>query len=427
MYRRDSLNSELVDAVPAYPSKDGCINRVPYSSVMAFVMCIIGSILFATMIWSFNASIEQARRALDITNIPWLEQVHLAFIILAVLMAIFSLFLLLIGVLSTGSTREEIYKRKDSRRGGRIICAIAIVVSYLLNILWILIVSITAILSFIYYIFSRLCSSLQEYSENTCLDFDVFKPLVQQYSNPDLKLCGGNVQQFCAVTNTVFSWNIVGFIGALIIVLGLVQFIASNASNYAHVNNEQRYIELKEVLYMEGVVGRDFIPPPQPPVRAYPSPPTVPPPRARKSRPFDYRDESTPSRRRERERSLPRNTTQGMGSVRRNMFIVAVLISRFVQSKKMGRTQQRPKSKEEKLRARRKHILDEPVRKELFLDKGGEEDIQTDEDDGDDEDMPEEISTKKSEQSEHAPLPEKKKKKRKVKREGPGIYQVQTE
>lgn len=78
MYRRDSLNSELVDAVPAYPSKDGCISRIPYSSVMAFVMCLIGVILFATMmVWSFNATIEQARRALDITNIPWLEQVIL--------------------------------------------------------------------------------------------------------------------------------------------------------------------------------------------------------------------------------------------------------------------------------------------------------------------------------------------------------------
>jgi magnesium-transporting ATPase (P-type) len=318
MYRRDSLNSELVDTVPAYPSKDGFINRVPYSSVMAFVMCIIGVLLFATMmIWSFNATIEQARRALDITNIPWLEQVHLAFIILAFLMAILSIFLLLIGVLSTGSTREEVYKRKDSRRGGRIVCAIAIVVSYLLNILWVLICCIVAILSFVYYIFSKLCVSLNDYSEHNCLDFDVFKPLVQEYSNPDLKLCGGNVQQFCALTSTVFSWNIVGLIGSLIIVLGLVQFIASNASNYAHVNNEQRYIELKEVLYMEGV-GRDFIPPPQAPVRAYPSPPTVPPPRSRKARPFEYRDEPAPPRR--RERSLPKNTTQGMGSVRRNSY-----------------------------------------------------------------------------------------------------------
>ena len=242
-------------------------------------------------------------------------------------MAILSLFLLLIGVLSTGSTREEVYKRKDSRRGGRVICAIAIGVSYLLNILWVLIVGILAILSFIYYIFSQLCSSLTGYSEHTCLDFNVFKPLVDQYSHADLKLCGGSVQEFCALTNTVFSWNVVGLIGALIIVLGLVQFIASNASNYAHVNNEQRYIELKEVLYLEGV-GRDFIPPSQIPVRAYPSPPMVPPPRSRKSRSYELKKDPVLPRdrsRRERERSLPRERNHlpnpgGMGSVRRNSY-----------------------------------------------------------------------------------------------------------
>ena len=76
MYKRDSLNSDLVETIPAYPAKDGCLSRIPYSSVMAFVMCVVGVIMFAIMmIWSFNASVEQARRALDITNIPWLERV----------------------------------------------------------------------------------------------------------------------------------------------------------------------------------------------------------------------------------------------------------------------------------------------------------------------------------------------------------------
>uniref|UniRef100_A0A915CLX6 Uncharacterized protein n=1 Tax=Ditylenchus dipsaci TaxID=166011 RepID=A0A915CLX6_9BILA len=42
---------------------------------MAFVMCFIGVILFSIMmVWSFNASVEQARRALNITDIPWLDK-----------------------------------------------------------------------------------------------------------------------------------------------------------------------------------------------------------------------------------------------------------------------------------------------------------------------------------------------------------------
>lgn len=54
----------------------GCLNRIPYASVIAFVMCFVGVIMFAIMmVFSFNASVEQARRALEISNIPWLDKV----------------------------------------------------------------------------------------------------------------------------------------------------------------------------------------------------------------------------------------------------------------------------------------------------------------------------------------------------------------
>lgn len=90
---------------------------------------------------------------------------------------------LLIGVLSTGSTREEIYKRASAQRGGLISCVVAIMLSYILTILWIFFVALTAILSFVYLIFSKLCASLPTYSEDNCLDFRVFKPLVSDITD----------------------------------------------------------------------------------------------------------------------------------------------------------------------------------------------------------------------------------------------------
>lgn len=68
-------------------------------------------------------------------------------------------------------------------------------------------------------------------------------------------LCGGNVQQFCALTSTVFIWYLVGFFGSAIVCLGLVQFMASSAANYAHLNQETRHCELEEVLYAETGAG----------------------------------------------------------------------------------------------------------------------------------------------------------------------------
>jgi p-aminobenzoyl-glutamate transporter AbgT len=76
MYKQGSMERLGIQPVPLYPVDDGCLNRIPYSSVIAFVMCFVGVVMFAIMmVFSFNASVEQARRALEISNIPWLDKV----------------------------------------------------------------------------------------------------------------------------------------------------------------------------------------------------------------------------------------------------------------------------------------------------------------------------------------------------------------
>lgn len=55
---------------------DECLSRIPYASIIATSMCGIGVILFAlVMTWAFNASVEQARRILNVENISWLAKV----------------------------------------------------------------------------------------------------------------------------------------------------------------------------------------------------------------------------------------------------------------------------------------------------------------------------------------------------------------
>lgn len=51
------------------------------------------------------------------------------------------------------------------------------------------------------------------------------------------------------------TWYVVGFVGSMVICLGLTQFLATNAANYAHLNHENRYLELREVLYNEGMAA----------------------------------------------------------------------------------------------------------------------------------------------------------------------------
>jgi hypothetical protein len=96
MYRKrgGSLEQELVIPSPIstrnYPTStynglkqfnfpnDGCITRIPFSSLSAFLFCLCGILLFKAMImWAFNATIEQIRRSFGITQLPWLDKVFI--------------------------------------------------------------------------------------------------------------------------------------------------------------------------------------------------------------------------------------------------------------------------------------------------------------------------------------------------------------
>ena len=128
-----------------------------------------GCILFALMMtWGFNAGVEQTRRALAIDGWPWLDrvpfyeyartkrvddcaQIQIAFIIVAVIMFVVTIFLLAVGIASTGSTRESMFRREhpllrtrghelssdaESRVGGRVACVIALVLCFALLAAW---------------------------------------------------------------------------------------------------------------------------------------------------------------------------------------------------------------------------------------------------------------------------------------------------
>lgn len=171
-------------------------------------------------------------------------------------MIIFALILLTIGILSTGSTRHEVYRHDNAREGGRIACLAAIIVSYLLQIFWMMAFALTAILSFIYLLFNAICNSANnEFStEKDCLNLSSLKALIRTDSK--LILCEGEAQQFCAVSSTAVVWYLAGLMGSASVCLGLIQFMATSAANYAHLRHEWKKNELEEVLYAE--TGRNL-------------------------------------------------------------------------------------------------------------------------------------------------------------------------
>ncbi|KAL3995163.1 Myelin proteolipid protein (PLP or lipophilin) family protein [Acanthocheilonema viteae] len=243
-----------------YEVGDECLSRVPYASIIATSMCGIGVILFTlVMTWAFNASVEQARRTLNVENIPWLDKMQVLFVCVAMLMAIAAIILLVIATMSTGSTRKELYRGVRGRMGGKLANAFSLITAYLLNACWLICFAIVVVLCFVYYIFTFLCSSIS-FNDSDCLDFSLFQPFTQQIStniinsnatnaNKTLKLCGGDVQQFCALSWSAFAWYLVSLISCLIVIKGLEHFMICSAANYAHISSGLKYLELRELLF----------------------------------------------------------------------------------------------------------------------------------------------------------------------------------
>uniref|UniRef100_A0A914RIW2 Tetraspanin n=1 Tax=Parascaris equorum TaxID=6256 RepID=A0A914RIW2_PAREQ len=183
---------------------DDCLLRVPFASLIASLLCAVGISLFAIMIaWSFNASVQ------------------VFFIVITIIMAVAIILLLIVGTLSTGSTRDDIYSGVKGQLGGRIANALAMLFTYMLNICWLICLIFIAIFCFIYYIFTSLCASLSAYSDSNCIDFGIFRPLFQKIpDSSSLRLCGGR----------------------------LIHFLICCAANYAHVTSGRKYEDLREVI-----------------------------------------------------------------------------------------------------------------------------------------------------------------------------------
>ncbi|CAI2344875.1 unnamed protein product [Caenorhabditis sp. 36 PRJEB53466] len=242
--QRRAQNAAVVH-LNADAEEDDCFHRIPFASLIGTLLCVLGVVLFAIMMsWAFNATAEQTRRSLRINDWPWLDKVQVFFIVIAVLMGLFSLFFLCIGFTATGGTRETMYKDDEARCGGKVACVIAMIFDVLLVIAWLFIISIVSWLCIFYYFFDRLCLDLPGYTDGDCIDLHVFWPLVSSFANSNLRMCGGDVQQFCALTSTAFTWYVIGWVGCVLIILGILLFFGIHASNYAHIGNANRYVEL---------------------------------------------------------------------------------------------------------------------------------------------------------------------------------------
>lgn len=100
------------------------MNRIPYATLIATIMCLIGVGIFClTMYRAASLTIIMIDQVFYL-HIGWIEVVKIVFVVVAVSMAALGFMILFVGVLATGSTRNKVYRAWQSRVGGRISCAV---------------------------------------------------------------------------------------------------------------------------------------------------------------------------------------------------------------------------------------------------------------------------------------------------------------
>ncbi|KAK8731324.1 hypothetical protein OTU49_007545 [Cherax quadricarinatus] len=118
---------------PLTPSEDGretgrkcrdCMTRVPYATLIATVMCCVGVGVFCGTMYRGTTLTLRLFEDVFKLHIKWVEPVQLTFMVVGAGMGGLGLMILFVGCLSTGDTRNKVYRTWRGRVGGRISCAI---------------------------------------------------------------------------------------------------------------------------------------------------------------------------------------------------------------------------------------------------------------------------------------------------------------
>lgn len=174
-----------------------CITRIPYATLIATVMCLLGVGIFCgTMYRGASLTIIMLDQVFRIRQF-WIEAVQMTFVVIGASMAALAFMILFVGCLATGSTRYKVYRAWRSRVGGRISCAVVGIrlvkryrsqfltelyfqfmgITYVLNIVWILILCFLVVITFIYTMFWNLCAEVSIETNRNCIDLTQFRKL----------------------------------------------------------------------------------------------------------------------------------------------------------------------------------------------------------------------------------------------------------
>jgi hypothetical protein len=168
-------------------------------------------------------------------------------------MAALGFMLLCLGCLTTGATRQKVYRAWRARVGGRISCAVFMIITYILTFTWIILLGFLVITTFLFTIFWKLCSKPDNIKLLTCIDFTQFDFMFPaSVKQEDMKICEAQrMKLFCKdyVEKAEFMF-ILAMVSCILVILSLVHYLMCLSANYAHIRDHEKFQELQELQYL---------------------------------------------------------------------------------------------------------------------------------------------------------------------------------
>ncbi|CAH1776299.1 unnamed protein product [Owenia fusiformis] len=225
-----------------------CLGRTPFASLIAgfIVLCGVG-IFCGTVYRASQEILDGILLGLYNVNVTWLKTIQVIFIIVAVVMGCFAIFLFVFGCLATGATRENVYQGAKCIMGGRVSAGVFMLITYILNLIWMGVTSVMAMPIIIYIMVNSICVNefqgqgdwFFESPWRGCVNMSRFGIYYEGIPNLTYNYtCGAtNVGKFCQHVDTAGVMFSIAFAGSLLIVLGMVTFMLAISANFTRIKS----------------------------------------------------------------------------------------------------------------------------------------------------------------------------------------------
>lgn len=216
-------------------------------------MCLTGVGVFCGTIYRGATLSYQMLEQVFYIQSSWIEPLKLTLMGISGFMGAVGLMILFVGCLATGATRQKVYRAWGARVGGRISCAVFMSISYILQIVWLLIFIFLVIITLVFTVFVKMCSS-HRVQNHECLSFRQFDFFFPDGQRPEhMEVCDHKTKEFCKdYVEKAEIMFVLSLIACFFIILSLIHYLMCLSANYAHIRDHEKFQDLQELKYLQG-------------------------------------------------------------------------------------------------------------------------------------------------------------------------------